>query len=63
MTSVTPNPKMISDPIPMSMAMPSGGGEAIVMEDESFVTVEEIIPRNPSSMSDFQRNLCMTQSL
>lgn len=46
MANVTPNAKTIFDPTPLSVAMPSSGGESAIIEDESFPTVEETFPQS-----------------
>lgn len=45
----------VSDATTLSVTLPSSGEDFIAVEDESFPTTEEIVPRNPLFRNDFPK--------
>lgn len=53
---LVPGGRAVPGPVPLVVRMPPHDDEvAIVAEDESFPTVEEIIPRSEKVRSDFSK--------
>ncbi|OIT01285.1 hypothetical protein A4A49_59879, partial [Nicotiana attenuata] len=56
MASASSNSEEILSPPPISVAIPvRDEGEAIVAEDDTFPTLEEIVPRSDKAMLDFSK--------
>lgn len=55
----------VSDAIPLSVALPPDGEEFMVEEEESFPTVDEVVPKNPLVRHDFPKEpaLALAQNM